>query len=414
MKKSESVFLKVLAEHEKYVVPCYRKQPVVFSRGKGSWLWDVRGKKYLDFFSGWAVSSLGHAPRPVARALSKQSMKLLHLPNNYYHEGQGTLARLLIENSFPGKVFFCNSGAEAVEAAIKAARAYGNPDRYEILTLEKSFHGRTSGALAATGQSKYQAGFDPILSGFRHVPLNDYPALEGAVSERTVAVLMELVQGEGGVRVADPEYVRKVRELCDRKNLLLIFDEVQTGAGRTGKMFAFEHYGVKPDGMVLAKALGGGFPIGAFVAADKIADILKPGMHASTFGGNPLACVSAAAVLTEIKRKKLAQRAAKVGAGLLRDLKRLARKHSCVQEARGLGLLLALELKVPADPIFAYCLKKGLLVNATQNTVLRMAPPLTVTASEIRFAMRVIDEALGVFGKETAQHEREGVVCRVK
>ena len=364
-----------------YVVPSYAKVPIVFERGRNTRLWDSKGKEYLDFFSGFAVSNVGHRHKRVVKAIKDQVERLIHVPNSYYHENQALLAEKIIRHSFPGKVFFSNSGAEAVEGAIKLARAFGAGQRHEIVTMELSFHGRTMGALSATGQKKFQAGFEPLLPGFHTVPLNDWEALERGLSPKTVAVMIELVQGEGGVRVADREYVRKLRELCDARNMLLIFDEVQTGMGRTGKMFAHKSYGINPDVMLLAKGLGGGFPIGAVVASKKVADIFQPGMHATTFGGSPLACAAALGVFEAIEKERLCENAFVVGSYLLRKLWDLKKKHSIIKEIRGLGLLVGAELTVPAKPIFEACLEEGLIINATQETVLRFAPPLTAMPS---------------------------------
>jgi predicted acetylornithine/succinylornithine family transaminase len=378
-----------------YVVPSYVKVPVVFARGKNTRLWDARGKEYLDFFSGFAVSNVGHCHPKVVRAIRRQAAELIHVPNGYYHENQARLAERIIRHAFPGKVFFSNSGAEAVEGAIKLARRFGHPDRFEIITLERSFHGRTMGALSATGQTKFHEGMGPLLPGFRTVPLGDFGALERAVTPRTAAVLIELIQGEGGVRLASREYVERLRRLCDERNLLLIFDEVQTGMGRTGKMFCFKNYGIAPDVMTLAKGLGGGFPIGAVVAAAKVADVLQPGTHATTFGGSPLACAAALAVFDAIESEKLAENAFVAGGHLLKRLGELQRKHPAVVEVRGLGLLAALELSVPGQPVYEGCLAEGLLINVTQTNTLRFAPPLTIREKEIDRAVAVLDRVLG-------------------
>src|SRR5205085_7075270 len=279
-----------------YILPTYTRIPAIFVKGKGSTLTDIDGKKYLDFFPGWGVNNVGHCHPKVMAAVRDQIDKLIHIPNNLYHPHQAKLAKEIIKTSFPGKVFFGNSGAEAAEGAIKLSRAYGVTPRngvsrrYEIITMQKSFHGRTMGALSATGQPKHQEGFDPLVPGFKTVPFNDLNVLKTAITPQTIAIMLELVQGEGGINVADKNYVQEIRKICDEKDILLIFDEVQTAMGRTGEMFAFKHYKVLPDVMMLAKALGGGLPIGALVVGQKFTEILKPGMHASTFGGSPLVC----------------------------------------------------------------------------------------------------------------------------
>ena len=291
MKKNE-----IFEGYDEYILSTYTRLPVAFVKGKGMKLIDVDGKEYLDFFPGWGVSNVGHCHPKVMSGVRDQIGKLIHIPNNLYHPQQAKLAKEIIRASFPGKVFFCNSGAEGVEAAIKFARAYGEGTRHEIITMENSFHGRTIGALSATGQKKYQSGFSPLLEGFKIIPFNDLGAFKSALSDKTVAVTFELVQGEGGINVADKNYVKEIRKICDERNMLLILDEVQTGIGRTGEMFGFKSYGITPDLMVLAKSLGGGLPIGALIVKKELSHIFKPGMHASTFGGSPLVCKAALGV----------------------------------------------------------------------------------------------------------------------
>lgn len=377
-----------------YVMPSYNKVPVVMERARNLRLADAEGKEYLDFFSGFAVSSIGHCHKRVVEAIKRQAERLIHVPNSFYHEWQGRLAEQIVRHSFPGKVFFGNSGAEAIEGAIKLARRFGQPDRFEIITMEGSFHGRTMGALSATGQTKFHEGVGPLLPGFKHIPLNNLEALEKAVTPQTVAVLMELVQGEGGVRVASSSYVKDVKEFCKARNLLLIFDEVQTGMGRTGKIFCFKNYGVVPDIMVLAKALGGGFPIGAVVADTKLADLFQPGTHASTFGGSPLACAASLAVFEALEKEGLVQNAFIVGSHLVRKLGELKKSHPVIQEIRGMGLLVGVELSVPGQPIFEACLNRGLIINVTQGNVLRFAPPLTIQEKDVDHAVGILDQAL--------------------
>ena len=291
---------KIIQQYKRYVMPTYSREDLIIVRGSGSRVWDINGHEYLDFFPGWAVSGIGHAHPMVVKALSRQARKILHVSNNYYNELQAKLAEKICQYSFDGKVFFCNSGTEAVEAAIKLVRLYGSgQSKFEIITMEDSFHGRTLASLAATGQTKYKEGFNPLPEGFFHVPFNDLSALKTKINARTVAVMLELIQGEGGINVASPGYVKAIRKLCNKNDILLIFDEVQTGIARTGRMFCYQHYNVKPDIIILAKSLGGGFPIGAINARRRIADTLKEGSHASTFGGSPLSCACA---LRSLKR----------------------------------------------------------------------------------------------------------------
>lgn len=385
---------KTIQLYEQYVMPTYKKFPLTLKRGKGAYVWDNEGKKYLDFFPGWGVGGLGHCHPRVVKAIQKQAATFIHVANNYYHDGQATLAKELIAASFPGKVFFCNSGAEANEGAIKLVRKFGNPERNEIIAMNESFHGRTVATATATGQGRIGKGFEPLPGGFTHVPFNDFAALEKAVSPKTVAIMLEPIQGEGGVRVADKAYLSAVRNLCDEKNILLIFDEVQTGMGRTGELFCFKNFGITPDVLTLAKSLGGGFPIGAFIAGKKIADVLQPGTHGSTFAGSPLACAAALAVLGTIQKEKLLPHARAMGAYLQKQLKALGNMHSIVREVRGMGLMVGVVLGIEGKSVYEDCLKNGLLINCTQGNVLRIMPPITVTKKEIDTAIKILDGAL--------------------
>jgi predicted acetylornithine/succinylornithine family transaminase len=389
MKTSEVIQL-----YDKYVMNTYTRMPVSLAKGKGSRVWDLEQKQYLDFFPGWGVSGLGHCHPKVFSAIKEQANKLIHVSNNYYHHLQARLAKTIIELSFEGKVFFCNSGAEANEAAFKLSRAYGGGKRYEIIAFENSFHGRTLAAVAATGQSKYQQGFEPIPPGFRHVSFNDIAAVERAVNGKTVAVIIELIQGEGGINIASPDFIRQLRRLCSEKDTLLIVDEVQTGMGRTGKLFCFQNYGIEPDVMTLAKSSGGGLPIGAMVAKKEIADVLKPGMHASTFGGSPLVSKAALAVFETIRKEKLLKNCLEMGEYLKEKLEGLKQKFNFIREVRGIGLMLALELEIGGKPIVEECLKQGLLINCTQDKVLRIMPAINVTKKEIDKAMHILEEVL--------------------
>ncbi|MCP4650918.1 MAG: aspartate aminotransferase family protein [PVC group bacterium] len=376
------------------VVGNYTKVNLVISRARGSWVWDTQKRLYLDFFPGWAVSGIGHCHKRVVKAISNQAKQLLHVSNNYYNELQGKLAQRISLNSFGGKVFFCNSGAEANEAAFKLARAFGHPNRHEIITMEKSFHGRTLACTAATGQEVCQKGMGPMPDGFKSVPFNDKQALINAVSDKTAAIMIELIQGEGGVRVAGKEYVRFVRDFCFQKNILLIIDEVQTGMGRTGELFAYQHYGIEPDMMTLAKSLGGGMPIGAMVVQKKIAGMLKPGMHASTFGGSPIVCAAALGVFDAIEKDRLLKNTAKMGSYLRDELIRMKGRHPVIKEIRGMGLMLAVELLMNAQKAYEYCFSMGLLINCTQNNTLRIMPAMTVTKKEIDQAMEILEKAI--------------------
>ena len=376
-----------------YVMPTYVKVPLVFVKGKGSRLWDIHNKVYLDFFPGWGVGNLGHCHHKVVQAVRDQVGKLIFIPNNYYHIAQAKLAREIVYRTYPAKVFFCNSGAEANEGAIKLARKFGK-GRYEIITFEDSFHGRTLAALAATGQKKYQSGFEPLPEGFRTVRFNDIEAVKNAVSDKTVAVMLELIQGEGGINVADKGFVSELEKICDQKNLLLILDEVQTGIGRSGKLFCYQHYGITPDIMTLAKALGGGLPIGAMVVKKEIADTLGPGMHASTFGGGPVVCKAALAVLEAIQKEKLLANAQRMSGYLFAKLNALKDKYGIIKEVRGLGLMAGIELNSEGKNIVEKCLEKGLLINCTHDKVLRLMPALNITGKEIDQAITILGEVL--------------------
>jgi predicted acetylornithine/succinylornithine family transaminase len=387
--KKEEVF----ASYANYIMPTYTKVPVVFVKGKGSRLWDIHHQQYLDFFPGWGVGNLGHCHPKVVQAVREQVAKLIFIPNNYYHLPQAKLAQELVRLSYPGKVFFCNSGAEANEGAIKFTRKYGQ-GRYEIITFENAFHGRTLATLAATGQRKYQDGFEPMPEGFRQVRFNDLAALEQAITDKTAGIMLELVQGEGGVNVADKDFVLGLRKICGEKKILLIIDEVQTGIGRTGKLFAYQHYGIVPDVLTLAKALGGGLPIGVMVVKKDIADTLQPGMHGSTFGGGPVVAVAALAVLRAVQKEKLLKNATQMGEYLFAKLNSLKNKYPLIKEVRGLGLMLGLELTIPGKAIVEKCMNKGLLVNCTHDTVLRLMPALNVTKKEIDKAMGILEAVI--------------------
>ncbi|MFH1656085.1 MAG: aspartate aminotransferase family protein [Candidatus Omnitrophota bacterium] len=397
MKKQE-----IFDSYKDYILPTYTRMNVIFTKGKGSRLWDIDGKEYLDFFPGWGVSNLGHCHPNVITAVREQIGKLIHIPNNLYHPQQAKLAKEIIYWSFEGKVFFCNSGAEANEGAIKFARSYGSISltisgkgkRFEIITFKNSFHGRTLAALTATGQDKYKEGFAPLVEGFKTVEFNNLDAVKNAISDKTVAIMLELIQGEGGINVADKEYILGLRQLCDEKDLLLIFDEVQTGIGRTAKMFGFQNYEVKPDIMTLAKALAGGLPIGAMVVKKEIADTLGPGTHASTFGGSPLVCRASLGVFKAIQKEKMLANAVKMSEYLFSKLGALKSKHSQILEVRGMGLMIGIELNIEGKQIVEKALEKGLLINCTHDKILRLMPALNVNKKQINKALAILDGIL--------------------
>ncbi len=373
-------------------------------RGKGCRVWDQDGKEYLDFVAGLATCVLGHSHEGLARAIARQANTLLHVSNLYFIEPQIELARLLSENSFADRVFFCNSGAEANEGAIKLARKYFHDrdqrDRFHIITMDRSFHGRTLATLAATGQTKYRSGFDPPVQGFSHVPFGDLRTLESAISHTTAAIMLEPIQGEGGVWPAPPDYLQGVRDLCDRTGCLMILDEVQTGMGRTGRLFAYEHAGIEPDIMTLAKGLAGGVPIGGLLADEGVAAGFTPGTHAATFGGNPLSSAAGVAVLEELLAPGFLETVRDTGNYLRACLEDMARRRPIIREVRGLGLMQAIDLKVQCADLSSSLRTHGFLVNCTADTVLRFIPPLIITRAEIDALIEVLDGLLEDMGEE--------------
>jgi acetylornithine/N-succinyldiaminopimelate aminotransferase len=382
---------------DRYIMSTYKRFPIVLTRGLGVHVWDSDDRCYLDLVAGIAVCALGHAHPAVVAAIKEQAENLFHVSNLYHIAPQILLARLLVENSPFDKVFFCNSGAEANEAAIKLARKYASeqmPGRYELITMQDSFHGRTLATVTATAQPRFHVGFAPLPEGFRYVPYNDLPALEAAVTEKTCGVLVEPIQGESGVVIPAPGYLRGVRRICDEKGILMIADEVQTGIGRTGTLFACEHEDVIPDMITLAKALGNGFPIGALLAKEKIAAAFVPGSHGSTFGGNPLACAAALATLDTILEEGILENCRKVGEYFLCRLGELKEKHDRIREVRGRGMILAVELTVPGADYVSKCMEKGLLINCTNGNVLRFVPPLILTRQHVDKAVGILDEVL--------------------
>jgi len=383
-----------IALFEKYVIANYSRLPIAIVRGQGSHVWDAEGRRYLDLFPGWGVDGLGHCHPRVVRAVQEQAERLFHVANNFYIPPQGVLARHIAEKGFGGKSFFCNSGAEAVEGAIKLARLHFKGERDTVITMENSFHGRTFAALTATGQDKYHQGVGRLLPGFKYCPFNDLAAVEAAVDESVCAVLLEPVQGEGGIHIATPEFLLGLRKLCDAHGILLIFDEVQCAPGRTGRWFAHQHYGITPDIMTLAKMLGGGLAIGALCATDEVARSLVPGTHASTFGGNPIACAGAIATFEAIEAEGLLDRASAIGRRFRDHLGRFADRFDFVREVRVLGCMVALELDRAGTPIVDRCIENGLFINCTHETVLRMLPAMTVSDEEIDEGMAILEKAL--------------------
>ncbi len=386
----------IIKKADNFIAQTYKRFPVVLTRGSGCTVWDETGKAYLDFVAGIAVCNLGHAHPAVTSAVARQAETLVHVSNLYYTVPQAEVARLLVAHSFADRVFFCNSGAEANEAAIKLARKYfkdkGDPDRYRIVAMEKSFHGRTMATLSATGQEKIRKGFDPVLEGFDFVPFDDIDALENKIGDTTSAVLLEPVQGEGGVCCPSAGYLAAVRKLCDDNGSLLIFDEIQTGMGRTGRLFAYENEGVEPDIMTLAKALANGLPMGAMLAREHVAEAFGPGAHATTFGGTPLVTAASLAVLKIMLDDDLPGNCRRTGTYFREKLLELKGRHPVVRDVRGIGLLLGIKLAEDGEPIVKACLQKGFLVNCVQGDILRFVPPLIVTPAEIDRLIDCLDE----------------------
>jgi len=379
---------------DKYVIANYGRLPRVIIKGKGCYLYDADDNEILDMFPGWAVSGIGHCHPKVVEALRKQAGQLLHIDNTFYSEPQGKLAKLLSERAFGGKCFFCNSGAEANEAALKLARLHTSSEKYKFITAQGSFHGRTFATVTATAQPKYHEGFLPLLPGFVYIPFNDVSALEAAFSDEVAAVMVEPIQGEGGINVATAEFLQAIRELCDRNGAVMILDEVQTGIGRTGKWFGYQHLDAEPDIITMAKALGGGVAIGAMMARRQVAASLVPGKHASTFGGNALACAAAVAVIEAIEEENLLRNAVEIGQYTKEKLQQLKGKHSVIDHVRGIGLMIGVQLLRPGADIVNSCLEKGLRINCTAETVLRFMPPMIATKEQIDKAIDILDEVL--------------------
>ncbi len=383
---------------ERFMFQTYKRIPITLVKGDGCRVWDLNGKEYLDFIGGIAVCSLGHSSPILSKALYDQSQKLVHVSNLFYTQPQTELAQILVENSAADRVFFCNSGAEANEAAIKLARRYSRekfgPGRHTILTMENSFHGRTMATLSATGQERIRAGFDPLLEGFRYVPFNDLRALDSSIDQSVSAVMVEPIQGEGGVVVPDPDYLKGVREICSNRGILLILDEIQVGMGRTGRLFAHQHCGITPDIITLAKSLGNGIPIGAMLAREELGGAFGPGSHASTFGGTPLITAGAAAVVRSLLNDGWIENARVMGSYFKDELINLQHKHGVIRDVRGLGLIIGVELLIEGADIVTACRERGFLTNCVQDRVLRFVPPLIVSREEIDLLIACLDEVL--------------------
>jgi predicted acetylornithine/succinylornithine family transaminase len=378
-----------------YVIGNYTRFPVVLARGEGSYVWDTDGNRYLDFFPGWGCGMIGHCPQRVVEAVRDQVGKLIHVPNTWYTEAQGLLGKALAERTgWGGKCFFCNSGTEAAEAAIKLARLNGKPGRYKIIAMMNSFHGRTYGALSATGQPKYHEGLEPILAGFSYAKFGDLASAAALIDSETCGIMLEPVQGEGGINIPPPGYLEGLRALADKHKLLLIFDEVQSGMGRTGKWFAHQHYNVEPDIVTLAKALAGGVACGGLIAKPEVADKLKPGTHAATFGGNPLACRAALATIETIEADGLLVRATKIGERFRERFETLRPRCPFIQDVRAKGVMIGIELAIEGKPIVEECMRRRLLINCTHQTVLRLLPAMNLTDAELDEGCAIIEEAL--------------------
>ncbi len=382
-------------QYEKYVIANYTRFPVCLVRGEGSRVWDDAGNRYLDFFPGWGCGLIGHCPPRVVKAVQEQAAKLIHVPNTWYTEPQGQLAQALSERTgWGGQCFFCNSGTEANEAAIKLARLHGKPGRYKIITTLNSFHGRTFGALSATGQPKYHKGLEPLLAGFSYAPYGDLEAAARLVDGETCAILVEPIQGEGGVNIPPDGYLVGLRALADKHDLLLMFDEVQSGMGRTGRWYGYQHWNVKPDVATLAKALAGGVACGGLIATEKAADKLRPGTHAATFGGNPLACAAALATIETIEKDGLLKRAEAIGNRFRKRFEALKPRCPWIHEIRVKGVMIGLELTVDGTPVVRGCLERKLLINCTHQTVIRLLPAMNLTDAELDEGCDILEEVL--------------------
>ncbi len=379
---------------ERYVIGNYKRLPVNLVRGEGSLVWDSEGREYLDFFPGWGCNLLGHCPPRIVEAIKQQVGTLIHVPNTWHMELQGRWAELLCERTFESQAFFCNSGAEANEAAIKLARLHQGPKRFKIITFTGGFHGRTLGALTATAQPKYHEGLGPLVAGFQYCPFDDLSAVTQRVDDETAAIMIEPIQGEGGVKLPSPEFLSGLRALCDRHDLLLIFDEVQTGCGRTGEWFAHQYFGVEPDIMTLAKSLCGGIAGGAMIARRTIAPSLRPGMHASTFGGNPIAAAAGIAMIETVEEEGLLPQCKVISAQFAKHLTELKENCEAVRAIRQAGVMIGIELDQEGAPIVSECMKRGLLINCTQANVLRLLPALNIESDQLNAGMEILSQVV--------------------
>jgi predicted acetylornithine/succinylornithine family transaminase len=379
---------------QRYVVPNYRRYPVTLVRGEGSYIWDSQGRRYLDLFPGWGCNLLGHCPERLVRAVQEQVATLIHVPNTWHIEAQGRWAQLLSQCSFGGQAFFCNSGAEANEAAIKLARLHAPDGRYKIITFEGGFHGRTLATTAATAQPRYHEGLGPLVAGFVYAPYGDLQAVADLVDDQTCAILVEPVQGEGGIQIPPPGFLPGLRQLADQHNLLLMLDEVQSGCGRTGKWFAYQHFDVQPDVLTLAKSLCGGIAGGAMLTTAEIAPSLRPGMHASTFGGNPIAARAGIAAIEMIQQQNLLENVQQISQVFAQRLGEFREQCDLVQEVRILGLMIGIELSLEATPVVQACLERQLLVNCTQSTVIRLLPAMTLTEQQAHDGCDILTQVI--------------------
>jgi len=386
---------------KQYVIPNYGRYPVNLVRGEGSFVWDAEGNRYLDLFPGWGCNLLGHCPEPVVKAIQEQIATLIHVPNTWHMESQGQWARLLSERSFGGQAFFCNSGTEANEAAIKLVRLHTPPERYKIITFTGGFHGRTLGSTAATAQPKYHEGLGPLVAGFAYAPFGDLDAVRGLIDDETCAIMVEPVQGEGGIRIPPDGFLQGLRTLADENDLLLVFDEVQTGCGRTGEWFGYQHFGVTPDVITLAKSLCGGIAGGAMLTTAEIAPSLRPGMHAATFGGNPIAARAGIAAIEMIDRENLLENVGRLADVFRSRLEALQQECDIIQEVRVLGLMIGVELSIEGTPAVGACMDRRLLVNCTQGTVIRLLPAMTLTVEQAEEGCDVLGEVLKEMATET-------------
>ncbi len=383
----------------KHVIPNYKRYPICLVRGEGSYVWSAEGKRYLDLFPGWGCNILGYSPPPVVQALQEQAANLIHVPNTWYIEAQGQFAEILTTHGF-GKAFFCNSGAESIEGAIKLARLHSSEGRHKIISFENSFHGRTFAALTATAQPKFHEGVGPLMAGFRYAPFNDLDAVTSLVDEETCGILVEPIQGEGGVNIPDDGYLSGLRKIADENNCLLIFDEVQTGMGRTGTWFGYQQWDVQPDIMTLAKGLAGGVAAGAIIATEEVAKSLRPGTHASTFGGNPLAMAAGVAAARMIENENLLENCQEMSNRFRAHFEKLKSELSIISELRIRGMMIGIDLTIPSTPAVGMCMEKGVLVNATHETVLRLLPALNITAEQVDEGCAVIADVLHEMAEE--------------